>query len=78
MWERIKSKTGKEFDELRDRPHLSENLVYLWSLYIEIKTYCEKISFVDLDAYQRVTQNELTPWESSMILELEKLRNSDG
>jgi len=74
-WSRIKESTGRESTELQERPIIDENLIYLWNLFMDIKTGCEGLSYLDLDAYQRVTGTTLTPWESSMMLDLENLRN---
>ena len=77
VWFRIKKETGKESEELQDRPVLDENLVYIWNLYTDIKKGCDGLNFTDLDAYQRVTGINITPWEASVLLETENLRVSN-
>jgi len=77
VWLRIAKDTGKESTELQERPVLDENLVYIWNLYTDIKKGCDGLSYVDLDAYQRITGITITPWEISVLLETENLRVSN-
>ena len=78
VWLRIEKDTGKKSTELQERPTLQENLIYIWNLYTDIKKGCDGLSFVDLDAYQRITGVIITPWEASIMLEIENLRVSNG
>ena len=78
VWLRIEKDTGNKSTELQERPTLQENLIYIWNLYTDIKKGCDGLSFVDLDAYQRITGVIITPWEASIMLEIENLRVSNG
>ena len=78
VWLRIEKDTGQKSAELQERPTLQENLIYIWNLYTDIKKGCDGLSFVDLDAYQRITGVIITPWEASIMLEIENLRVSNG
>ena len=77
-WNRIKESTGRESTELQERPAIDENLIYLWNLFMDIKTGCDGLSYVDIDAFNRVTGINLNHWEASIMLDLENLRVSNG
>jgi len=76
----MQEKSGKVIDALI-APPLSFEVEYLWSEYVHIKSGVSGdggIQYRDLDAYQRVTGVELSPWESSLIFEIDRLRKKNG
>jgi hypothetical protein len=74
-WER----TGKQPDRLRDAPSLPEGTAPLWRDFLALHG-CRgssgmgplRISWMDLDAYQRVQGIRFAPWE------IEALRRADN
>ena len=61
---------------LADKPDMPEEAAYLWSLYVEVKTGCDSVGIVELDAYQRLSGVPLSPWESEVILQIENKRKA--
>jgi len=53
-------------------------MVYLWNLYIEIKANCEFLTYSELESFAGFSGVELSPWEASLMLELERLRKKHG
>jgi len=76
-WEQVQ-KSGITPKGLQDKPDLDDNLTYLWNDYCDIRKGCENISYLELQAYQNVSGNNLTPWEVSMMLELDLIRRQNG
>ena len=76
VWNRIKESSGKDIGEIK--PDLDYKTVYLWNEYMAIKSSCETLGLIELDAYQRIYGIEFSPWEASVMLELERLRKSHG
>ena len=64
--------------ELENEPALDPKMVYLWSLYLDIKSGCENIRYTDIDAYSRTTGIMFTPWEVSIMVHIDRLRASNG
>lgn len=82
--------------ELRDRPEDPEPLMYLWEWYWEIRAgerrdpmsgIVEPLSYLEIDAWQRVTGNRLRGFERRVLFRLdaqrrsilsEERRNADG
>lgn len=63
---------------MESQPVLDSNLVYIWDYYLDIKKGCDTVGYLEIDAFQRVAGVDFTPWEASMILELDKVRKANG
>jgi len=59
-------------------PVLPDNLKHVWKEYGDIRKGCENIGYVELIAYQQATGNRLSPFECSLMLDLEVARKSNG
>ena len=75
VWNRIKERTGKWAG--KDKPELPESIEHLWQMYVEIKNGCERVGYVELDAYQRMMSIELNQWEVSLMIDLDIARRDD-
>lgn len=73
-WERIRKRSGKIKQELKDKPALRPEAFYLWSMYCDIKRGCEFVRLVDIDAYTRLKRLSLTAWEVDTLLDIEQAR----
>lgn len=73
-WNQVKRTSGLIPQGLKDEPELREDAAYLWDWYLEIKQGCEKVGYVELKAYQEVTSEVLTPFEASIMVKLDLLR----
>lgn len=70
----VERQTGKTPQMLADAPTLPCGCEELWSIFCELSA-CRgsngfgpsRITFVDIDAYQRVTGTKLLPWEMKAI-----------
>jgi len=58
-------------------PDLPDNLQYLWIEYINIRRGAEVVDYKEIESYLNVTGGQLTPWEISVILEIDKTRLKD-
>ena len=65
-------------DELKNEPALDERLIYLWALYLDVKSGCKDVTRSALVSYTVINGVEFTPWESSVMLDIDKLRVSSG
>lgn len=70
----IERMTGKPHPRLADAPRLPEGCEALWTWFNELHGSRgsngfgpSRISFVDIDAWQRVTGLRLAPWELDAI-----------
>ena len=55
-------------------PDLPYNVAHIWEEYVVILNGCEDVDYVTLDAYQRVTGNNLSAWECSVMFKLDTVR----
>lgn len=77
-WRRIKERSGKVKQELKDKPELKPEAAYLWHLYCDIKKGCEFVRFADVDAYCRLKRVNLEVWEVDLMLDIEAERCANG
>jgi len=73
-WTRIKERSGKVKQELKDKPSLRPEAAYLWRMYCDIKRGCEFVRLVDIDAYTRLKKVSLVAWEVDILLDIEQER----
>jgi hypothetical protein len=66
--------TGKMPQMLVDAPELPEGLQSLWAAFLELHDSrgstgwgAARITFMDMDAWQRVTGGRLAPWQIDLI-----------
>ena len=78
QWEQVERSSGVAPASLLDKPNLDEDLAYLWHMFIEIRRGCEKIGFIEIDAYSRVTGVELSSWECSLMIEVDEAWRNNG
>jgi hypothetical protein len=75
VWE----KTGHMPAKLRDAPVLPEGLTSLWRAFNELHESrgaafgFQRITFVDMEAWQRMTGAALEPWEVELIRKADNL-----
>jgi len=78
LWMDIYKKSGKVKSELNERPSLRPEAIYLWNIYCEIITGCEKVTFAELDAWSRLTGKRLESWEIELMIKLDQVRCEHG
>jgi hypothetical protein len=62
--------------ELSEKPELPESMSHLWSRYLEILAgRQDRITYADLDAYERVTGVKLLPFEARTIMSIDATRH---
>ncbi len=59
-------------------PELPDELAYLWELYADIKKGSDCVTWLDLDHYQNVTGSILSPWEASLMIDIDMVRRKHG
>lgn len=65
--------------DMLEPPPLPMELEYLWEVYIDIRKGCAQLTYIDIDAYMRVSSKDLSPWEADLMLEIDLIRcNEDG
>jgi len=72
----IYKRTGKKPQGLAEKPDLPSEAAYVWGLYVEIRAGVESVGIVELDAYQRLTGVNISPWECSVLLQIEGTRKA--
>lgn len=75
-WEQAQ-RSGAIVEALETKPILSGEADYLWEMYTEIKGGCDKIGYIELDAYQRVTGDALEQWEAKLMIQLDLERRTN-
>ena len=78
LWQRVKDRTGKDPQGLDERPDISPEAGALWSLYVLIRSGCDRVGYMEIDSYQRVTGERLTPWEADIMIAIDQARRSNG
>lgn len=73
----VEERTGKAMEGVRS-PELPLELVYLWEAYFDVKKGCDCIEWLDLDHYQNVTGSILSPWEASLMIDIDMVRRRHG
>lgn len=76
QWEQVKKSTGIVPEKLLEKPKLDENLTYMWNTYVEILGGSNHVGFMEIDCFQKVTGVELSPWQSSLMIQIDLLRRS--
>ena len=76
MFTTIQERTGKTIDDMNP-PDFPDEVEYLWLQYVEIRKGAVQIGYAEIDHYGRVTGCELTPWESEIIMKIDKARLKD-
>lgn len=74
IWERISERRGRRVEPLANKPTLPDEVVYIWSIYLDVRRGCEKLSFQELDAYQKLTGADLTPFEVDALMTIDAQR----
>lgn len=77
VYTRIQQRTGKHL-EILEPPPLPDELDYLWLQYTAIRKGCKRLTWREIDAYCRVTGCVLTPWETTLMLDLDLIRCHDN
>jgi len=77
-WEQVKKSSGIIPEGLRNKPTLPRALSYIWECYADISKGCERVTYQELKAYCDLTGEQLTPWESTLIVEIDELRRING
>ena len=76
QWNQVLKSSGIEPEGLKAKPELNE-AAYLWSLYCEIKSGCENITYQDILAYQSLVSS-VTPYEVETMIKIDNLRVQNG
>lgn len=59
-------------------PELPSEIAYIWNDYCQIIKGCERLTWSELRSYGKLTGINLTPWESSIMIELDMVRRTSG
>lgn len=59
-------------------PRMNEAVSYLWQMYVDVKSGCESIGYIEMDAYQRVTRRVMDGWEIDAMIRIEQARKAGG
>ena len=73
-WLQVEKSSGIQPKGLKEKPEKPENASYIFDLYSEIKKGAEKVGYREIQAYQDVTGDRLSRFESSVILQIDILR----
>lgn len=77
-WDRIKKSKGVESTELQEKPALNYKSCYLWDLFLEIRKGCDSIGYESIKAYSDVMGVNLTPWECSVLIDIDQIWRKNG
>ena len=69
-YKQVQKSTGVEPKDLQSRPPFRAILQKAWDVFSELSDY----SYQELDAYSRLTGNELEWWEVSAVMRLSLFR----
>jgi len=73
-WKQVKKTTGKAPQSLLNRPEFPVELSEVWTIYNQLVGK-DALTYTEIDAYIRVMQVPLTPWEIKVMFKLEAVRN---
>ena len=77
-WEQVYKSNGKKPEALQNKPKLKEELLYIWGIFIDLRSGIEKISYSDIESYNNVTGSDLSSFEVTLILSIDRTYNSNG
>lgn len=77
-WERISERKGLNLDDLTGKPPLHDFLKYLWEIYLDILKGSDRVGYNEINNYREAVGVELTPWETSLIIDIDTERRSNG
>jgi len=49
-------------------------LYYLWQEYVNIKSGCESVGWLEIGAYQKATRRTMDSWETEAMIGIEQAR----
>lgn len=68
-------------ERLKEAPELPHTLAYVWDWFLDLNSSRQHtmegeapISYLEIDAWIRVTRVEVSPWEVALIRRLDKVR----
>ena len=73
-WKQVEKTTGKAPQSLLNRPTFPDELSDLWTTYNQLVGK-DELTYTEIDAYIRVMQIPITPWEIKVMFKLEAVRN---
>ena len=73
-WKQVEKTTGEAPQSLKTRPTFPVELSDLWTIYNQLIGKGD-LTYTEIDAYMRVMQEPLTPWQIKVIFKLEAVRN---
>jgi len=59
-------------------PDLSDEGRVMWNKYLSINKGSTNIGYSEINAYCERMGEELTPWETELMIDLDIMRRSDG
>jgi len=74
QWRQVEKSAGIVPDGLKNKPRLPRALSYIWETYASISKGCEQVTYQGIKAYCDLTGENITPWEVTMIIEIDLLR----
>lgn len=74
QWKQVEKTTDKAPQGLESQPEFPSELLYLWVIFNKVAGRND-LTYVEIDAYMRLMQESLTPWEINILFKLEAVRN---
>lgn len=59
-------------------PDLSDAGAKLWKMYLAVNKGSGNIGYLEINAYCERMGEDLTPWETDLMIDLDIMRRSDG
>jgi len=70
----IEKRTGKESSFIRNKPKCPYEFLYLWDIYNKALKGCERLGYIELQAFNQLSGFELTGQETDILIEVDILR----
>ena len=74
----IQKRTGNKNSFIDSRPDCPSEMLYLWDLYNKVLKGCERIGYVELQAFNQVSKFDLNQQEIDILIEVDILRRKEN
>jgi len=74
VFKEIERRTGIVSDFIKNKPDCPGCFIYIWNTYNQILNGCDKVTYLNIDAYSRLCKSDLSKNEVDILIEIELIR----
>ena len=59
-------------------PEFGGDVAIIWAKYLRLNKGCDSVGYAEIDAYCRLTGDNVNPWEIDLLIDLDVMRRVHG